>query len=54
MEESGLFEIKEESKLTDIVALINEPFTYDNMVNNPIIKLFMNNFTEPKWLTIQM
>ena len=29
---------EEESKLGDIIPLIDEPYTYENMVNNPIIK----------------
>jgi hypothetical protein len=33
-----IFDTNEEAKLNDIVALVNEPYTYENMVNNPIIK----------------
>lgn len=38
MVEENLFEIKEESKLSEAIPLINEPYTYENMVNNPIVK----------------
>jgi hypothetical protein len=38
MEEQGLFEIKDESKVNQVTPLVNEPYTYENMVNNPIIK----------------
>lgn len=38
MPEEGLFEVKDESKLNEIIPLVNEPYTYENMVNNPIIK----------------
>lgn len=33
-----IFEVKEDSKLNQEPALVNEPYTYENMVNNPIIK----------------
>jgi hypothetical protein len=36
--DDGLFEIKDESKLNEVVPLVPEPYTYDNMVSNPIIK----------------
>ena len=38
MVEDNLFEVRDESKIGDIVPLVNEPYTYENMVNNPIIK----------------
>lgn len=34
----NLFEVKDESKLNEGTPLVNEPYTYENMVNNPIIK----------------
>lgn len=37
-EEENLFEAKEGQSLNEAVPLVNEPYTYDNMVNNPIIK----------------
>jgi hypothetical protein len=38
MSEEGLYEIKDESKINEIIPLVSEPYTYENMVNNPIIK----------------
>ena len=38
MADETLFDIKEESKLNEAIPLVAEPYTYENMVNNPIIK----------------
>ena len=38
MAEDGLFEVKDETKLNEATPLVSEPYTYENMVNNPVIK----------------
>lgn len=38
MADEGLYEVKDESKVNEVIPLVSEPYTYENMVNNPIIK----------------
>lgn len=37
-DEGNLYDIREDSKLNEPTPLVNEPYTYENMVANPIIK----------------
>jgi hypothetical protein len=38
VEDNSLFDVKDESKLNEAIPLVSEPYTYENMVANPIIK----------------